>query len=313
MIDFRYHLISLIGVILALALGIIAGSGFIGGPILENLESDVADLRTELGESRLEVDGLRGRLDQAEAFARVADDHLTTDIFDRDPVVILDIAGSQRGIVEAIRDELVEAGARVVTEVTFSDRFALESAPTRDELALIIGATTVEAAELRTAAASTFGVRAAAAADEDAQRGSGDAAERMQELAEALERSEFVGIARTEGEPLVPNGARFVVVGGNTGRAPFDGTAFTVALVSELASSGAPTVVAEPEASSWTLVESVRADVTASSVASTVDNADSTIGRIALVLALQRSTGGDAGHFGVRGNAGLVPEPPPQS
>ncbi|MDQ4065801.1 MAG: copper transporter [Actinomycetota bacterium] len=304
MIDFRYHLISLIGVILALALGIIAGSGFIGGPILENLESDVADLRTELGESRQEVDDLRARLDQAERFAQGTDDHLTTGVFDRDPVVVFDLAGSQGGIVEAIRDELVEAGARVVTEITFSDRFALDNAPTRDELALIVGATTADPPELLNATARTFGDRAAAAAEDR-----GDALERVEQLADALERSEFVGIARTEGESLIPTGARFVVVGGNSDRGPFEGAGFTVSLVSELAERGAPTVVAEPQTSSWTLVESVRADVTASSVVSTVDNADSTIGRIALVLALERSAEGQVGHYGVRGNAGLIPEP----
>ena len=308
MIDFRYHLISLTGVILALALGIIAGSGFIGGPILENLESDVEDLRTELSESRQEVDDLRQRLDQAETFARVTDDYLTADVFDREPVVVLDLAGSQRGIVESIREELVEAGARVVSEITFSDRFALDSAPTRDELALIVGATTVDPAELLNEAASTIGERVAAAAADE--RGAGDVAERVQQLADALERSEFIGVARTEGESLVPAGARFVVIGGNADRAPFEGAGFMVTLVSELASRGAPTVLAEPERSSWTLVEAVRADVTASSVVSTVDNADSTIGLIAVVLALQQSAGGEVGHFGVRGNAGLIPEPP---
>lgn len=309
MIDFRYHLISLTGVILALALGIIAGSGFIGGPILENLERDVEDLRTELAESRQEVDELRGRLDHAETFARLTDDYLTTAIFDREPIVLLDLAGSQSGIVEAIRDELVEAGARVVTQITFSDRFTLDSAPERDELALVVGATTDDPAELRSAAASTLGARLA----EAAERGSNDAAERAEELADALERSEFVGIRRTEGESLVPIDSRFVVVGGSRERAPFEGAGFTVSLVAGIAQRGAPTVVAEPEGSSWTLVESVRDDVTASSVVSTVDNVDSTIGRIALVLALERQIGGQVGHFGVRGNAGLIPEPPSRS
>ena len=41
MIDFRYHLVSLIAVFLAVALGIVIGTTALNGPILDDLESQV--------------------------------------------------------------------------------------------------------------------------------------------------------------------------------------------------------------------------------------------------------------------------------
>ena len=70
MVDFRYHLISLIAVILALALGILAGSGFLGGPLLERLRTEVSDLADTNGELRREIDEQDDQLAAAETFAR---------------------------------------------------------------------------------------------------------------------------------------------------------------------------------------------------------------------------------------------------
>ena len=47
MIDFRYHLVSLIAVFLAVALGIIIGTTALNEPILANIEGQVTDLEQD--------------------------------------------------------------------------------------------------------------------------------------------------------------------------------------------------------------------------------------------------------------------------
>ena len=41
MVDFRFHLISIVAVFLALGLGILVGTGFLGGALVEELEGNI--------------------------------------------------------------------------------------------------------------------------------------------------------------------------------------------------------------------------------------------------------------------------------
>ncbi|MER6875691.1 copper transporter, partial [Amycolatopsis sp. NPDC000673] len=50
----------------------------------------------------------------------------------------------------------------------------------------------------------------------------------------------------------------------------------------------------------------VRADTSATSILSTVDNADSAAGRVATVLALQEQLNGGSGRYGIAGNAQAI-------
>ena len=56
MIDFRYHIVSLISVFLALAVGIILGAGPLQGAIGDQLTGQVEQLRTERNELRDQLD-----------------------------------------------------------------------------------------------------------------------------------------------------------------------------------------------------------------------------------------------------------------
>ena len=47
MIDFRYHLVSLIAVFLAVALGIVIGTTQLNGPLTDNLQGQVTALQDD--------------------------------------------------------------------------------------------------------------------------------------------------------------------------------------------------------------------------------------------------------------------------
>src|SRR3712207_5516871 len=67
-IDFRYHLVSLIAVFLAVALGIVIGTTALNAPILEDLEGEVAALAEYKRELETQTQGLQAQLDSGDAF-----------------------------------------------------------------------------------------------------------------------------------------------------------------------------------------------------------------------------------------------------
>ena len=68
MIDFRYHLVSLIAVFLAIALGIVIGTTALNAPILDDIENQVADLEQDKRALEDRTQQLQTQLDTADAF-----------------------------------------------------------------------------------------------------------------------------------------------------------------------------------------------------------------------------------------------------
>ena len=68
MIDFRYHIVSLISVFLALAVGIILGAGPLKESIGDTLTGQVDVLRSEKDALRTELDQTQATLTSTDAF-----------------------------------------------------------------------------------------------------------------------------------------------------------------------------------------------------------------------------------------------------
>ena len=189
MIDFRYHLISLVGVILALALGILAGSGFLGGPLLERLQGDIEDLHKDNNRLQDEIGRLDEQIEQGETFANAVAPTLTRGKLAGEEIVFVRLARTEERLIEGVRDALLDSGAQLITEITLTDKFALESAPARDELALIIGSVTTEDDALLEQAGVFIGERAGAAASDPSRADSpsgGIAQQRFESLVTEL-------------------------------------------------------------------------------------------------------------------------------
>jgi hypothetical protein len=314
MVDFRYHLISLIAVILALALGILAGSGFLGGPIIEQLRSEVDDLARDNDRLRDEIGAQDVQLDEAEIFARSAQPLLVGDALAGTDIVVLQLGESSGGLVDGVKRALVDAGGTVATEITFSSKLAMQSDPAIDELALITGSLGGDPAQLLHETALLIGERiAAASADPDQiESPATSATQRLASLLADLEAAEFIGVSTEDDGRPAPEDATFVVVGGSTGRSPFDLAQFGPALAEGLTERGGRALVAESSDSTWGLVRAIRGDIEARSVTVTVDNGETTIGRIAMVLGLMRAEEGSIGHYGTQsGRTALIPDPVP--
>jgi hypothetical protein len=138
-IDFRYHIVSLIAVFLALGLGILMGSSVLSGQLVERFEQDLSRAResrqqalTRAGELRDELDQQRVILEQIAPL--VLEGRLTGRriLLVRGPV---ELEWSDR-----VRDVLVRAGAEPVGTLVLSEKWALTEPAAREELDAVLDA-----------------------------------------------------------------------------------------------------------------------------------------------------------------------------
>lgn len=314
MIDFRYHLISIVAVLLALAIGIFAGSGFLGGPLLNNLRSRLNSLE-DINKSRRQANSdLRAELREAGEFTQALEPLLIRDALLSDRVVIFKLEGADGDMVDGLRQEVEQAGGTVPSIITLTDKFALEQTADSDQLALIVHSAEAKPADVRKDAAeqiaSTAATAGAFAAGEP--RGASAAVARWHALLDQLERAGFVEVDQIDGEEPVPPGSDFLIAGGSNDPAPYGVGPFVIEMAQTIASSENAVVVAEPDNSVWGIDTAIRDDANAASIVATVEAGDTIEGQISMVLGLAAAKRGEVGHYGRGpGATALVPSPAP--
>ena len=123
MIDFRYHLVSIVAVFLALAIGIVVGSTALKPAVLTGLQ------KTATAEKK-RVDALyaQNRLNQsqlgaAEAYAQAGAHLALTGLLDGQRVVLVTAPGFPGGVVTGVTSQLTLAGATVTGQVELQSQF----------------------------------------------------------------------------------------------------------------------------------------------------------------------------------------------
>ena len=312
LIDFRYHLISLVAVFLALGLGILMGTVVLNDALVDSLRADIKDVRRHNQNLEAEISEQDRRIDAANAFANEAAPWLTVDALTGRVIVLVQLEGADGDMVNSVRDAIEESGGEIPTTIAISDRFRLADQIERDQLALVIGSSSGAAVDLRVETGRQLGARLAAASAEapTQTRPQEVAQERLREFLRELEGADFVAVDAPEDQSIVPSNAMFVVLGGNASERTYDPTGLVVSLAAELSNGGAPTLVGEPAESTWGLTTAVREDADAGTSVATVDQANTVEGRVAVVLGLERAFAGATDHYGVGpGATQVIPEP----
>ncbi|GAB4086222.1 copper transporter [Myceligenerans cantabricum] len=116
MIDFRYHLVSLISVFLALAVGIILGAGPLQGALGETLTRQVDTLREERNELRAELDDTTASLGADEGLLTAAAPRLLDGALTGRRVAVVSLGDVSSGVRSGVVDQLGTAGAEVVVQ-----------------------------------------------------------------------------------------------------------------------------------------------------------------------------------------------------
>jgi len=309
-IDFRYHLISIVAVLLALSAGVVLGSGFVGGPVLEHVQDQAADLTARNGVLRAELDEKRDEIRAREEFLEAAEPYLVGGALGGEQVVMVELQGVDGETVEDMRSTIGEAGGSVASTIRLSDKLALSDDIERDQLALVVGSTSGDPEEVRVEAGRLLGTRLRDAA----ARGPTAAAahQRLTELVQDLEEADFVSVDHEGAAKTVPEGSSFVVVGGSPDISGEAYAAMTAELAANAASDDVAVVVAETLSSEWDLIETIVGDAESRDATATAGGIDSVIGRVAAVFGLQRALQGEVGHYGAGPSADEpIPQPTP--
>lgn len=119
MIDFRYHLVSLVSVFLALAVGIVLGAGPLKEPIGESLQSQVDALRSDRDNLRSDLDAAKGNIDKQNEFVTAAAPELIDGTLDGQEVSIIAAPEADSEQVEEVSNRVKEADGTIAGDVSF--------------------------------------------------------------------------------------------------------------------------------------------------------------------------------------------------
>jgi Copper transport outer membrane protein, MctB len=309
-IDFRYHLVSIIAIFFALATGIILGAGPLDERVDETLVDQIPQLRDENQQLRGQIVALEADLAYQESFADGVSLPLVRDRLADRQVALVAFPGADDEQLAAVRTEIEDAGGSVSATVTVAPTWTdADSEPVLDELAaqLVSSGTTLptESTGYDRGAAVLAGalLRPADEPSEDSD---------VDQVTEVAAGYGEAGVATIEpaGEGD-PQATLAVVVAGPPPEDEAEQRIATLtSLVSALDQAGAGSVVGGPPASAGEggVIAALREDQDLTAAVSTVDSVDLSSGRIAVVFATVEQEQGGSGQYGRVGTTdGAIP------
>ena len=314
MINFRFHLVSLIAVFLALALGVVMGATVIDQAIVDSLNTRINDVRDEANAQRSENSDLRRDLDRLRAYVDGTDDFAVAGRLDGVPVAVLALRGVEGDAVARPVELAQLAGAAAPGVLWLEEKWLLPDDESIQQLADVLGVPADDPATLRDSTLAALGDRLAAGS---APLGT--------DLLVTLVEAGFVTFETVGGEdddesPLTmwPGAdARVLLVDGTDSSDEMN--AVVEPATRAFVASELPLVVGEvfreqedgPDRGSR--LAAVRGDDGLKAAVSTVDDLDLVEGRVTAVLALADLGRGVVGQYGYGAGADRsLPEASPQ-
>ena len=304
MINFRFHLVSLVAVFLALALGVVMGSTVIDRAIVDRLSSQIDSIRKRADEQRAENRALTDQVKGLETFIAQSQPQVTGRRLYQVPVTIVAIRGVPPEDVRAAADVLKSAGALVPGVLWIEDAMSAGDPGARTKLVQALGDSGLATDDLRQVALEALGHRLATGARVvSVSTPALSAVDTLVSLTEAgLVSFDTLGGGAVSLDSWPSAGTRMLVIDGSQAHPP-PGTV-SLPVLRAAAAAGGRVALAEvfrPTATvkdRGAVVRPVREDPALSRVISTIDDLDDIRGQVALTLAVQELGTGRAGHYG---------------
>ena len=312
MIDFRYHLVSLIAVFLAVALGIVIGTTALNDPISADIEARVDQLEQDKRQLEDQTQALTTQVETADAFEQAVAPALVDGTLDGSAVLVVATSDEVTPeLIEQVGGLVTEAGGSVSGVVRLQPEFsdpatesALQSYVTSPGLPA-----GVQLPETEDAGQLVGALLAQSLMIPGAPGAPSPEPESVSSVLAGLSALDVLTVESSSVEP-----ADYAVVLTGTG---FDAdaeqrNAALLELISALDAAGSGAVVAGTAAAAREngLVGTIRADPELSAAISTVDNVDRPAGRISTVLALGQEAEGTSGMYGTGEDTQPVPPVP---
>jgi len=291
LVDYRYHLGSFVAVFLALLLGILIGIGLAPNP--EELNRVVAGLKADYQAAReakeAELQALREANRESDMLLRDAVAALVRDrLAGRRVAIVVDHEFGRDALVDNLRGLLKHAGASITSTTIFTRDFVTLPTDMRDKVARRLSLYPPPGVYYRTLIAQAI------------------AKDLVKGRPALLRELHAAGLLRSSADSdytLPPQAV--LIVGGCKSPAEASLERIDLPMIRELTSLGVRVVGCEARGMAVSCIPAYRA-----SGISTVDNADTPAGRLAIVLTLA----GAEGHFGVKETADrFLPDIPPSS
>jgi hypothetical protein len=300
-ISFRYHIVSIVSVFLALAIGVALGGGPLKGEVDNTLVEQVKADRQRKADLQAEIQALRGTREFDDAFADTVAPGLVGSILKGRAVTLLVLPSAQQTEVAALGDMVTTAGGSLAGTVRVGDGLLdVENKQLVDEL----GSQLLESAPDVDVPADASGyermgalLARAIGTDKD------PAGEPVDASAESiLAGLSTAGLVSAE-DDLDRRGSLVMFVGGSStlsGEQATSANSIASTLATAVDGSTDGVVVAGPVAAarSGGLIRAIRDDVVAARDVSTVDVLGRSAGRVVAVMALAGQAEGQTGHFG---------------
>jgi hypothetical protein len=311
-VDFRYHLVSILAVFVALAIGIVLGTTVLSGALLDNLRSNISSLTQDKEELRGQVGGLQEEAAAADDFVQAAAPALLAGRLPGARVVVIGAPGAAGDVRDAVADAVEQAGGTVTAQVLLQDAYVErpgdELAEVLDALAPVGLAPPPGPVEQRMALALATGVLGPAGAA---------SGETSVSAGTVLDELEGAGLLRVQGSAQPP--ATLAVLVAAPAPEEVDEaqdedreTAALLAVAAALSDRARGTVVTGPVSAAETpgMLGALRDDAELSADVAGVDGGERTAGAVATVYALIEAVAGEPGQYG-RGPGAQGPLPSP--
>ena len=291
MISFRYHLVSIIGIFLAIALGVVIGTSALNGAVVGDLRRQVTDLKASNAGATSQNKALQAQAGNADLLAKTYGSAIAGKALTKQRVVILSAPGASTDLVSALSQQVSAAGGSVAAELQLTKDFidpkragdirslATSSGshpvnlqlPTTDDVGLLSG--------------SLLGY---------VLFGHGQSTD----LTQVLSSFSTLNMIKATGTPASGT-MMFVVANGGLPKGDAGGQQL-LTMVTEIGATGGPTVVVGDNASSESngLIGLVRTNDTAKQAVSTVDDANSALGQLTAVMVGKQTSAGRKGQYG---------------
>lgn len=308
MINFRFHVVSLIAIFLALALGVVIGAGVIDRGVVDTLNTRLDKVEDRSNRLQGENDVLNGRNQQMSAMIASLQPFAVETRLVGDEVGVVAVRGIDGDRVSKLVAAMQQANARVSGTLWLEDKWTLASESDVQALQDALGTTTKNKTALRAEGYKQLAARLAAPAPD------GEA-----DVLAQLEQAGFLGFDGVGGSTIAGfpgQSAGVVLAVGNDGKVPPEQVAMPAAKA--IHAAGVPLVVAgvwhddgSDTPARAAAVQPIRDSDLATSV-STVDDLDLPEGPTTATLALADLfvvPTPVVGHYGYGGGPNVAPLP----
>ncbi|GII51625.1 hypothetical protein Pth03_00140 [Planotetraspora thailandica] len=300
MIDFRYHLVSIVAIFLALTVGIVLGSTVLEPTLFKTAEKTTASMERLNAQYLDQISALQARDEGNDSLVTTHLDQLVHGQLPGERVVLVEAPGAPTSLRDPIEKLVDSAGGFYTGRVSLTDKFtAGDQASMVDQLASTLAPAGTAFPDGATPYDKAATVLAGALVTNDRSK----AGQENPLASSVLDTFQSAGFLAVSGDPT--KRATMAIVLAPT--QPYEGdeaegqTTAVVAMAAGLDNMDLGTVLAGSTTASGTggAIALLHDTGDAASNVSTLDTVDSAAGRVVLVYALQEQLSGRSGTYGV--------------